>query len=289
MKNAAGYLLSTSPNGPRTLVIDVGGTGLKASVLDGTGRMVVPRVRLATPYPCRPATLLRAIADLIAPLPPFDRISSGFPGVIHNGRVITAPHFDAEAWRTIHWKRPSRANSASRPACSTTQRFRAWGSSPVLALKSCLRWVQASVARCSAMAGSPRISSWPITRFTMTRPMMTTSATRPASRSAPESGTAVSSRRSTSSIPCCITTILYLGGGNAARFAIELPDNVRIASNDAGITGGIRLWDEDVWPVVRDSDGRNGPGASAVRRLVRTVAPPRRRSTSPPADAPTPS
>jgi polyphosphate glucokinase len=99
MKNAAGYLLSTSPNGPRTLVIDVGGTGLKASVLDGTGRMVVPRVRLATPYPCRPATLLRAIANLIAPLPPFDRISSGFPGVIREGRVITAPYFEAEAWR----------------------------------------------------------------------------------------------------------------------------------------------------------------------------------------------
>jgi polyphosphate glucokinase len=41
------------------LGIDVGGTGLKASVLDGTGRMVVPRVRVATPYPCRPAILLR--------------------------------------------------------------------------------------------------------------------------------------------------------------------------------------------------------------------------------------
>jgi polyphosphate glucokinase len=99
MKNAGGHRLSTSPTGLRTLAIDVGGTGLKASVLDDTGCMVVPRVRIATPYPCRPAILLRAIADLIAPLPPFDRISIGFPGVIREGRVITAPHFDAEAWR----------------------------------------------------------------------------------------------------------------------------------------------------------------------------------------------
>lgn len=34
--------------GPRTLAIDVGGSGLKASVLDGTGAMVVPRVRVPT-------------------------------------------------------------------------------------------------------------------------------------------------------------------------------------------------------------------------------------------------
>ena len=37
--------------------------------------------------------------------------------------------------------------------------------------------------------------------------------------------------------------VLYLGGGNAARIVVDLPDNVRVASNDAGITGGIRLWD----------------------------------------------
>jgi hypothetical protein len=36
--------------------------------------------------------------------------------------------------------------------------------------------------------------------------------------------------------------VLYLGGGNAARVTVALPDNVHIASNDAGITGGIRLW-----------------------------------------------
>ena len=37
--------------------------------------------------------------------------------------------------------------------------------------------------------------------------------------------------------------VLYLGGGNAAHIEVELPDNVRVASNDAGITGGIHLWD----------------------------------------------
>ncbi len=44
--------------------------------------------------------------------------------------------------------------------------------------------------------------------------------------------------------------VLYLGGGNAARITVALADNVHIASNDAGITGGIRLWDEAVWSGV---------------------------------------
>ena len=48
--------------------------------------------------------------------------------------------------------------------------------------------------------------------------------------------------------------VLYLGGGNAADVGVDdLPDNVRIASNDAGITGGIRLWDEKVWQAVRNN------------------------------------
>lgn len=66
VKNAAS---SDSPAKVSTLSIDIGGTGLKASVLDRTGKMLVDRVRVATPYPCTPKILLKALADLIAPLP----------------------------------------------------------------------------------------------------------------------------------------------------------------------------------------------------------------------------
>ena len=41
----------SSPDGLRTLAIDIGGTGIKASVLDFAGKMLVERVRIATPYP----------------------------------------------------------------------------------------------------------------------------------------------------------------------------------------------------------------------------------------------
>jgi polyphosphate glucokinase len=36
--------------------------------------------------------------------------------------------------------------------------------------------------------------------------------------------------------------LLYIGGGNACKF-IDPPGDVKIGSNQAGLTGGIRLWD----------------------------------------------
>jgi polyphosphate glucokinase len=41
--------------GPRTLAIDIGGTGLKASVLDPQGAMLVERVRIQRRIPSPPS------------------------------------------------------------------------------------------------------------------------------------------------------------------------------------------------------------------------------------------
>lgn len=37
--------------------------------------------------------------------------------------------------------------------------------------------------------------------------------------------------------------VLYIGGGNARHIRLALEPNVRIVPSDAGITGGVRLWD----------------------------------------------
>jgi len=78
---------------PLTLAVDVGGTGIKASVLDKEGNMVAQKVRIATPYPFRPENLLEIVNQLSSQLPAYDRVSLGFPGVIRKGKVLTAPHF----------------------------------------------------------------------------------------------------------------------------------------------------------------------------------------------------
>ena len=93
---AARKLVTRAAPAAHTLCIDVGGTGLKASVLDERGRMLADRVRVETPHPCDPKRLVDALAALVKPLPPFHRVSVGFPGVVRNGVVVTAPNLGTD-------------------------------------------------------------------------------------------------------------------------------------------------------------------------------------------------
>lgn len=79
------------PQDVRTLSIDIGGSGIKASVLDQHGVLIVDRVRVDTPYPCPPERLVSTIADLICELPTAHRASVGFPGLVRDGQVLGVP------------------------------------------------------------------------------------------------------------------------------------------------------------------------------------------------------
>ena len=81
---------------PYTLAFDIGGTGLKASVLDDGGTMVADRVRVPTSYPLPPTGeggMVPALEKLASELPQADRVSAGFPGMVRGGIVRSAPHF----------------------------------------------------------------------------------------------------------------------------------------------------------------------------------------------------
>ncbi len=85
------------PRHPFTLAVDIGGTGLKASVLDATGAMVADRVRVPTSYPLPPEKLVAMLTRLVAPLPDAERASVGFPGMVRDGLVLSAPHFSTKS------------------------------------------------------------------------------------------------------------------------------------------------------------------------------------------------
>ena len=82
---------------PFTIAIDVGGTGLKADVLDKDGNPIADRVRVPTKYPMSADDLVSTLTQLVSKLPEGDRISCGFPGMVRNGHVLSAPHFVCEA------------------------------------------------------------------------------------------------------------------------------------------------------------------------------------------------
>ena len=82
-----------------TLAVDVGGTAIKATVLDGVGHPLADVLQTPTPYPCPPERLASEVAGLAARLPGSARAGVGFPGLLRSGRVVhvnslmrAAPH-----------------------------------------------------------------------------------------------------------------------------------------------------------------------------------------------------
>src|SRR5579864_6003918 len=81
---------STLSASPVTLAIDIGGTGLKAMLLDPKGKPISERMRVPTPTPATPKAVLDALYGLQAQLPGYDRVSVGFPGVTKRGVTYAA-------------------------------------------------------------------------------------------------------------------------------------------------------------------------------------------------------
>jgi polyphosphate glucokinase len=82
---------------PRTLAVDIGGTGIKAITLDDRGKALTNRSKIPTPKPATPAAVMAAIRKLAGTQGRFDRVSVGFPGVVKQGVVYTAPNL-ARGW-----------------------------------------------------------------------------------------------------------------------------------------------------------------------------------------------
>ena len=231
------------PGGPLTLSIDVGGSHLKAGVLAPTGIMSAGPDRVETPSPASPAAVVAALVELVRPLQPFDRISIGFPGVVRDGRVLTAPNLDTHAWHGF----PLADTLAEKLGAST----RLENDATVQGLGvisgrglECVITLGTGMGFALFHDGRPaphlELSHHPVRGRKTYDEYIGNAALRAI-------GHKRWNRRVQRAIDCISTLTtydtLYIGGGNAKYLQLELPPTVQIVSNEAGITGGIRLWD----------------------------------------------
>lgn len=247
-----------------TLVIDVGGTGLKASVLDPSGQPEHERVRLKTTYPSPPDKLVADLVELVKPLPPAQRASVGFPGVVRAGRVVTAPHFvtkggpgtevDPELERA--W---SGFDLASAVGAALGMPVRVGNDADVqgagvvaghgLELVLTLgTGLGSSVFRNGRLALHLELAHHPSSIGVSYNEYVGDAARK-------SLGTKRWNRRVRRALLACDGLIqpdsILLGGGNASKVDLEgllaahpaLGAKVRLVGNDGGLLGGIRLWE----------------------------------------------
>ncbi|HEY3817803.1 MAG TPA: ROK family protein [Polyangiaceae bacterium] len=247
----------------RTLAIDIGGTGLKALVLDPRGKPLTDRARVETPRPATPAAVLRALKELVAPLAPFDRISAGFPGVVLDGVAKTAPNLHA-AWQNFpladalakRLGKPARAlNDAGVQGFGVIE---GKGLEMVLTLGTgmgCALFYKGVYIPNLELAHHP----W---RKGKTYEELL------GAHALERDGKRKWNRHVAKALeqiqPVWNPDRIYLGGGNAKYLKIKLPEHVRITANVAGLFGGIALWND---PVAA-GEGRRSKGTT--RRTSRS-------------------
>jgi polyphosphate glucokinase len=232
---------------PHTLAIDIGGTGLKAAVLDAEGHMLDKRVRVRTPADPTPEAVVEALAHLITRLPAFDRISIGFPGVIRRGIVLTAPNLGTKKWKGFalqdtlskRFGKPARLDNDAEVAGLGV--IEGKGLEVVITLGTGCGTAIFSDGR---MMPHLELAHHPIHKSMTYDEYVGNAALK-------EIGRKKWKRRVLKVIAVLRTLLnydkLHIGGGNARLLDFKLPKNVDIVSNDEGIIGGVKLWDDNVW------------------------------------------
>jgi polyphosphate glucokinase len=234
----------TATSGTRTLAIDIGGTGLKAAVLDSEGEMLTERVRVATPRPCPPKLMVKTLAQLVAPLPPAERISVGFPGVVRRGKILTAHNLGEKLWRgfdldlalTDALGKPVRVlNDADIQGLGA---ITGEGVEMVITLGTGLG---SSLAEDGRLSTHLELAHHPFRKGETYEEQLGNAALE-------KVGKKKWNRRVKEAIKSLRVLThfdhLYIGGGNAKAVKLDLPKDVSLVSNDLGMRGGIWLWRE---------------------------------------------
>src|ERR1700753_3224465 len=225
---------------PITLAIDIGGSGLKIQALSPEGRPISDRLRVATPEPATTTAVLTALDELKVGVPLFDRVSIGFPGVIKQGKTLTAANLDP-GWvgfplaKTIEkrWGKPTRmANDCAVQGYAV---IKGHGVELVLTLGTGMGsalftegvlcpglelghhpWRKKTYESYLGKRGLAKVGKkrW---KILIRRAIKQTSAT-------------------------FNWDTLYIGGGNAKKVTLKQRDDIKIISNEEGLLGAMALW-----------------------------------------------
>ena len=226
----------------RILCIDVGGSGLKAAVIAPSGKYLVKRHRIKTPRRRKPRQIVKALADLAAPMGGFDFVTIGFPGVVKNGRVISAPHFGTKDWKGFDL------------AGAMAKKF----AKPVKLLNDAdvhgLAVIGGKGLELVCTLGTGFGTAWFRDGELMPHMDLAHLVVRKkddfdiyvGDGTRRQIGNSQWNRRIKKLIGVLETVFaydrLYLGGGNSRCVKFRLPRNVTIVSNDAGMEGGAFAW-----------------------------------------------
>ena len=228
---------------PRTLSIDIGGSGCKALVLGPTGEPINERVRIKTPDKPTPPVVLEVLGKLAEKNGDFERVSCGFPGVVLDGEIRTAVNLHpdwvgfnlAQELEKLTGKPARVANDADIQGLAVIE---GKGVEMVLTLGT---GMGAALFVNGHLVPNLELGHHPFRRDDTYEECLGEEPMK-------DKGMKKWHKRLEEAIDLLARIFnyntLYLGGGNAKKITMDLPENVKIVPNVAGILGGFHLWKE---------------------------------------------
>ncbi len=229
------------PHPPITLAIDIGGSGIKGILLNLSGQPMSERIRRATPKPATPQVIVPLISEIAKSLGPFDRVSVGFPGVIHQGLVKTAPNLDPSWPETdLVGELERQLNKPVRAANDAdVQGYGAIKGQGVEMVITLGTGFGTALFINGHLVPNLEIAHHPFRKQETYEVQLGANALK-------NVGKKRWNLRLAKAIEILDRVInfdhLYIGGGNGKKVTIPLPPHATIVSNTAGLLGGIALW-----------------------------------------------
>ena len=226
------------------LSIDVGGTSIKACILNPDGDPLSEFKKVPTPEDATPEVVIRCIKELALSLADdFDKISIGFPGYVKFGKVETAPNLAKNKWTGVDlaqqvsdlFNKPVRLiNDADQQALGIVS---GKGFEIVLTVGT---GFGTALVFDGELLPHLELAHLPITKNKDYDDYIGTAAF-------DKIGEKKWNERLQRIIEIYKTVFnydtLYIGGGNSKHISFELDHNIKLVTNKDGIKGGAKLWE----------------------------------------------
>jgi len=249
------------------LAIDIGGSHVKATILNERGELTMEYDKVETPVPANPENMVNAIKALVKNFPAYDKISVGFPGYTKKGVVITAPNLGTKAWKEFNLQsklqtelgKPARVvNDADMQGLGVVK---GKGFELVITLGT---GFGTAFLLDGILLPHLEISQHPLAKGLNYDEYI-------GDKALDDVGEKKWNKRMRKVFKVLKTVFnydyLYIGGGNSRKLNTKLDKNMKIVTNEDGIKGGSRLWQEGEIPGTKATTGpRNS--SSPIKKSI---------------------
>jgi polyphosphate glucokinase len=228
----------------KILTIDIGGSNIKATILNMQGTFLNEYERLPTPSPATPGKVLDVIKLLAKKFPAYDKIAAGFPGFIKDGIVKTAPNLGTEQWVNFNLKKKLE-EILGKPAIAVNdadlQGLSIVSGKGVEMMITLGTGFGSAILNDGVLIPHLEIAHHPITKKKDYDAYIGEDEFK-------RIGKEKWNKRMKRVIEILKVVFnydfLYISGGNADKISFKLDKNIIIACNRDGIKGGAKLWEQ---------------------------------------------